>query len=160
MSRLLFVITCAVFFFCFFQVSIAAGPEGEGSFFIEENIETELQEEEEKPQFITVDVLTPEDIEAAIIFYIRDDINRKFSGLITNLNLEKIYGVTQYNKTATVYFDYSYTSVRNKENILYEKGKMTFMKFNSGKWFNAELSIYLMDSYPFSLNPDQRVKEE
>ena len=93
------------------------------------------------PQFITVDVLTPEDIEAAIIFYIRDDINRKVSGLITNLNLEKIYGVTQYNKTATVYFDYSYTSVRNKENILYEKGKMTFIKFNSGKWFNAELSI-------------------
>jgi len=135
-----------------------------GCFFIEEDIEpefkTELQEEEAEPQFITVDVLTPEDIEAAIIFYIQDDINRKVSGLITNLNLEKIYGVTQYNNTVTVYFDYSYISVRNKENILYEKGKMTFMKFNSGKWFNAELTIYLMDSYPLSLNPERRVKED
>ena len=71
--------------------------------------------------------------------------------MITNLNLEKIYGVTQ--NTATVYFDYRYTSVRNQ-------GKMTFIKFNSGKWFNAELSIYLMDAYPFPLNPDQKVKEE
>lgn len=164
MSRWLLVITSTVFFFCLLQVSIAAGPEEKGEGFIEEDIETgfktEFQEKEAKPQFITVDVLTPEDVRAAIIFYIRDDINRKFSGLITNLNLEKIYGVTQYNNTATVYFDYSYTSVRNKENILYEKGKMTFIKFNSGKWFNAELSIYLMDSYPFASNPDQRVKEE
>ena len=96
----------------------------------------------------------------AVIFYIRDDINRKFSGLITNLNLEKIYGVTREQNTATVYFDYRYTSVRNQGNILYEKGKMTFIKFNSGKWFNAELSIYLIDAYPFSLNPDQKVKEE
>ncbi len=163
-NRLLFVITCAVFFFCLIQVSVAAEPEGEGSFFIEENIEaefkTEFQEEEAKPQFISVDVLTPEDVKPAIIFYIREDINRKFSGLIMNLNLEKIYGITQENKTATVYFDYSYTSIRNKENILYEKGKMTFMKFNSGKWFNAELSIYLMDSYPFVLNSDQQIKEE
>jgi hypothetical protein len=47
-----------------------------------------------------------------------------------------------------------------EENILYEKGKMTFMKFNSGKWFNAELSIYLMGSYPFVLNSDQQIKEE
>ena len=93
-------------------------------------------------------------------FYIRDDINRKFSGLITNFNLEKIYGVTREQNTATVYFDYRYTSVRNQGNILYEKGKMTFIKFNSGKWFNAELSIYLMDAYPFPLNPDQKVKEE
>ena len=164
MGRLLFVITYVFFFFCLMQVSIAAGPEGEGGSFIEEDIEvefkTELQEEEIKPQFITADVLTPENIKPAIIFYIRDDINRKFSGLIMNLKLEKIYGVTQDNKTATVYFDYSYTSVRNKENILYEKGKMTFIKFNSGKWFNAELSIYLMDSYPFELNSDQKVKEE
>lgn len=104
--------------------------------------------------------MTPEDVKSAIIFYISEDINRKFSGLIMNLNLEKIYGITQKNKTATVYFDYSYTSIRNKENILYEKGKMTFMKFNSGKWFNAELSIYLMDSYPFVLNSDQQIKEE
>jgi hypothetical protein len=46
------------------------------------------------------------------------------------------------------------------DNILYEKGKMTFMKFNSGKWFNAELSIYLMDFYQLILNEDQLVKEE
>jgi hypothetical protein len=164
LSRWLRGITSMVFFFCVLQVSIAAEPEEKGDFFIEENLETgfetELQEEETKPQFITVDVLTPEEVEAAIIFYIRDDINRKFSGLITNLNLEKIYGVTQNNNTATVYFDYSYTSVRNKENVLYEKGKMTFIRFNSGKWFNAELSIYLMDSYPFAVNSDQRFKEE
>jgi hypothetical protein len=121
---------------------------------------TELQEEEAKPQFVTADVLKPEDVKPAVIFYIRDDINRKFSGLITNLNLEKIYGVTREQNTATVYFDYRYTSVRNQGNILYEKGKMTFIKFNSGKWFNAELSIYLMDAYPFPLNPDQKVKEE
>jgi len=37
--------------------------------------------------------------------------------------------------------------------------KMTFIKFNSGKWFNAELSIYLMDAYPFPLNPAEQVKE-
>ena len=80
--------------------------------------------------------------------------------MITNLKVEKIYGIIQENMKATVYFDYSYTSIRNKENILYEKGKMTFMKFNSGKWFNAELSIYLMDSYPFILNSDQQIKEE
>jgi hypothetical protein len=163
-NRLLFVITCAVFFFCLMQVSLAQKPGEENGFFIEENIEaefkTEFQEEEAKPQFISVDVLTPEDVEPAIIFYIREDINRKFSGLIMNLNLEKIYGITQENKTATVYFDYSYTSIRNKENILYEKGKMTFMKFNSGKWFNAELSIYLMDLYPFTFNAGQKVEEE
>ena len=59
-----------------------------------------------------------------------------------------------------MYFDYRYTSVRNQGNILYEKGKMTFIKFNSGKWFNAELSIYLMDAYPLPLNPVEKVKEE
>ena len=80
-NRLLFVITCAVFFFCLMQVSLAQKPGEESGLFIEEN-------------------------------------------------------------------------------ILYEKGKMTFMKFNSGKWFNAELSLYLMDSYPFVLNSDQQIKEE
>lgn len=163
-SRLFCVITGFCFFFCFMQMAIAAAPEGEKDFFIEEDIEvefkTEYQDEIKKPQFITADILTPENIEPAIIFYINDDINRKFSGLITNLKLEKIYGVTQANKTATVYFDYSYTSVRNKENILFEKGKMTFIRFNSGKWFNAELSIYLMDSYTIELNSDQPMKEE
>ena len=116
--------------------------------------------EEVRPQFITDDILTPKVVEAAINFYIRDDINRKFSGLITNLNLEKIFGIVQVDKTATVYFDYSYTSIRNKEHLLYEKGKMTFIKFNSGKWFNAELSIYLMDSYPFVMNFQKQPEEE
>ena len=99
-------------------------------------------------------------VEPAIIFYIKDDIYNKFSGLVTNLKLEKIYGIIQEQKSATVYFDYSYTSVRNKENILYEKGKMTFMEFNSGKWFNSELSIFLMDSYPLMVKTDQQGKEE
>ena len=47
-----------------------------------------------------------------------------------NLKVEKNYGIIQENKKATVYFDYSYTSLRNKKNILYEKGKMTLMRFN------------------------------
>jgi hypothetical protein len=163
-NKLLFVFTCVVFFFCLIQVPFAQEPGEENVYIFEEEIgaefKTELQEEEAKPQFITVDVLTPKDVGPAIIFYIRNDINRKFSGLITNLNLEKIYGVTQEQKTSTVYFDYSYTSVRNKENIMYEKGKMAFIKFNSGKWFNAELSIFLMDSYPLVFNIDQQIEEE
>ena len=146
----LFVFICVMTFFCMVQVSFAQDP-GEGSgFILEEEIEefkTELQEGEAKPQFITANVLTTKDVEPAIVFYIRSDINRKFAGLITNLKLERIYGVIQDNKTATVYFDYSYTSTRNKENLLYEKGKMTFIKFNSGRWFNAELSIFLQDFY-------------
>ena len=159
-NKLLFVLTCMFFFSCLVQVSFAQEPGEERGFIIEEELEpgfkTELQEEEAKAKFITVDVLTPKDVEAAINFYIRDDINRKFSGLITNLKLEKIYGIFQDEKTATMYFDYSYTSIRNKENILYEKGKMTFIKFNSGKWFNAELSIFLMDYYPYFTNTGQQ----
>jgi len=147
------------------QSPFAQEPQEEGTFIIEEEIKTEfktdLQEEgEPQPQFITTDVLTQKDVEPAINFYIRSDINRKFSGLITNLKLEKIYGILQEDKTASVYFDYSYTSVRNRDNILYEKGKITFMKFNSGRWFNAELSIFLMDSYPFTVKKEQQEKEE
>ena len=119
-----------------------------------------LQQEESKPLYITVVVLTPKDVEPAVNYYIRSDINRKFSGLVTSLKLEKIYGVLQEDKIATVYFDYSYTSIRNKDNLLYEKGKMTFMKFNSGRWFNAELSIFLMDSYTFALKKEQQPKGE
>ena len=163
-NKLLFVFLFAIFSFSFIQVSLAQEPGEEPPFIFEEEIDaefkTELQDKEAKPQFITTDVLTPEDVEPAIIFYIRDDINRKFSGLITNLKLEKIYGIIQEQKSASVYFDYSYTSLRNKDNILYEKGKMTFIKFNSGKWFNAELSIYLMDFYPFVLEYDQKAKGE
>ena len=163
-TRVFVFFTCAVFFFCLIQVSFAQEPVEERGYIYEEEIDagfmTGLQEEEARPQFITADILTTENVKQAIIFYIRDDINRKFSGLITNLNLEKIYGVTQEQNIATVYFDYRYTSVRNQGNILYEKGKMTFIKFNSGKWFNAELSIYLMDAYPFPLNPDEQIKEE
>lgn len=110
-------------------------------------VEEPVEEEEIFNQFITADVLTPKNAEPAIKYYIHSDINRKFTGLITNLKLEKIYGVIQEYKTATVYFDYSYTSVRNRDYIIMDKGKMTFIKFNSGKWFNEELSIYLMDKY-------------
>ena len=95
-----------------------------------------------------------------INFYVREDITRKFSGMITNLKVEKFYWIIQENNKATVYFDYSYTSLRNKENILYEKGKMTLMRFNSGKLFNDELSIFLKDIYPYFLDIDQRVEEE
>jgi hypothetical protein len=147
----LFVFICVMTSFCLVQVSFAQEPREGSDFILEEEIEeefkTELQEGEAKPQFITANVLTPEDVEPAVIFYIQSDIERKFAGLITNLKLEKIYGVIQENKAATVYFDYSYTSTRNKENLLYEKGKMTFIKFNSGRWFNAELSIFLQDFY-------------
>ena len=59
-----------------------------------------------------------------------------------------------------MYFDYSYTSIRNRDNVLYEKGKMTFMKFNSGRWFNAELAIFLMDSCPVVSLDEQEKKEE
>jgi len=153
-----------LFFFCSVQGAMAQEPGQEGGFIIEEEIEadfkTGLEKEEPEPQFITADFLTSKDVEPAINFYIRSDINRKFSGLITNLKLEKIYGILQEDKIATVYFDYSYTSVRNKDNVLYEKGKMTFMKFNSGKWFNAELSIFLMDSYTFVVKKEQQEKEE
>ena len=135
-----------------------------GSFIIEEELEgafkTELKPEEPKPRYITADQLTTKDVAPAVNYYIRSDITRKFSGLVTNLKLEKIYGVMQEDKIATVYFDYKYTSIRNKDNVLYEKGKMTFMKFNSGRWFNAELSIFLMDSYPFLIKIEQQTKEE
>jgi hypothetical protein len=126
-------------------------PVVEGGFVIEEEIEAELLTElpaaQEQAQFITSDVLIPVYMEPVLKFYIRSDIDRKFSGLIINLKLEKIYGVFQDGRTATVYFSYSYASVRNRDNTLYEKGKMTFMKFNSGKWFNTELSIFLKSSY-------------
>ena len=154
----LLVFICVVISFCLVQVSFAQEPGEEGVFILEEEIEeefkTELLETEAKPRFITADVLTAKDVEPAVSYYIRSDIDRKFSGLIANLNLEKIYGVTQEYKAATVYFDYSYTSVRNLENILYEKGQMTFIKFNSGKWFNAELSIFLQDSYRSLIDSD------
>jgi hypothetical protein len=112
--------------------------------------EEEVIEEEivrEVGEFITSDVLTEKDVEPLINFYIQSDINRKFTGLIENLKLEKIYGVLQDRKSATVYFDYSYSSVRNPEVTLFDKGKMTLVKFNSGKWFSEELSMYLKDEY-------------
>jgi hypothetical protein len=118
---------------------------------LEENIEKgSLAEIDQKPEptYVTTDILNTQDVEPAINYYIRSDINRKFSGLTTNLKLEKVYGIYQEGRTASVYFDYSYTPTRNRENVLHEKGKMTFMKFNSNKWFNQELSIFLMDSYP------------
>jgi hypothetical protein len=46
-NRLLLVIICAVFFFCLIQVSVAAEPEGEGGFFIEENIEAEFKSDQQ-----------------------------------------------------------------------------------------------------------------
>lgn len=163
-AKLLAAVLCAIFFFGLVSSPFAQETGQESSFIIEEAIETEfkteLQEEEPKPEYITSDVLTSKDVEPAVNFYIRSDINRKFSGLITNLKLEKIYGVLQEDKIASVYFDYSYTSVRNRDNILYEKGKITFMKFNSGRWFNAELSIFLMDSYPVVIKKEQQEKEE
>jgi hypothetical protein len=163
-KKLLITTLCIIFFFGLVQNSFAQETEEQGSFIIEGEIETEfkteLQEEEPKPQFITSDVLSPKDVEPAINFYIRSDINRKFSGLVTNLKLEKIYGVLQEDKIASVYFDYSYTSVRNRDVVLTEKGKMTFLKFNSGRWFNAELSIFLMDSYPFAVQKELLRKGE
>lgn len=97
-------------------------------FIIEKNIEKESLAEIDKktePTFVTTNILSTQDVELAINYYIRSDINRKFSGLITNLELEKIYGIFQEGKTASVYFDYSYSSIRNRENVLYEKGTMT-----------------------------------
>ena len=163
-TKLFAAALCLFFFFAFGQIPFAQESQPEGSFIIEEEIDqefkTELQEEEVKSQYITSDVLTSKDVEAAVNFYIRSDINRKFSGLVTNLKLGKIYGILQEDKIATVYFDYSYTSVRNRDNVLYEKGKITFMKFNSGRWFNSELSIFLMDSYSFVITKEQQGKEE
>jgi len=43
---------------------------------------------------------------------------------------------------------FTFSQEAGEEPVLYEKGKMTFMKFNSGRWFNVELSIFLVDSYP------------
>jgi hypothetical protein len=166
---ILFIIL--VFFFCITGQQLFAQEPAEEGFVIEDETQEEFQDEEgfvidEKTQeglpadeeiqieeedvfgkFILADVLNPSDAEPAIKFYIHSEINRKFAGLITNLKLEKIYGVVQENNTATVYFDYSYTSVRNRDNIILDKGKISFLKFNSGKWFNEELSIYLMDKY-------------
>ena len=113
-------------------------------------VEEEIKEKaivQEVGQFITSDVLTNKDVEPIIKFYILSDIDKKYTGLVSNLKLEKIYGVLQNDKTAIAFFDYSYTSVRNPEIILSDKGKMTLVQFNSGKWFNEELSIYLKDEY-------------
>ena len=115
---------------------------------IEGDLKTDLEEEDLRARYITSHILTPEEVRPAIVYYVQVDIHRKFSGLVTNLKLEHIYGISQDRNIATIYFDYSYTSLRNKENVLLDKGKMTFMKFNSGKWFNEELSLFLMDSYP------------
>ena len=146
-----FLLGLLVFFGIGLQQASAQEPVVEGGFVIEEEIDeelmTELTPEEAQSQFITLDYLLPEFMEPVLNFYIRSDIDRKFSGLIVNLKLENIYGVFQDGRTASVYFDYSYASVRNRENTLYEKGKMTFIKFNSGKWFNTELSIFLKSSY-------------
>jgi len=161
--KLLVAFLCITCGFSLAQTAFSQEPKEEGPAIITEEIKPEFKTDfvaEPKPQFITLDVLTPNDVEPAINFYIRSDINRKYSGLIANLKLEKIYGVIQEHKTATVYFDYSYTSIRNRDNVLYEKGKMTFMKFNSGRWFNAELSIYLMDLYPFEVQKEKLKKEE
>ena len=154
---------CLIFSFCLVHHAFPQEPEERNSSLSEERIGVELNtelEKEQEPQFITSDVLTPKDVEPALNFYIRNDVKRKFSGLITNLKLERIYGILQEDKTASVYFDYSYTSLRNTESVLYEKGKMTFMKFNSGRWFNAELSIFLMDSYPIVTIKEEQKKEE
>jgi hypothetical protein len=155
----LFALTLILFFTFMVQLPFAQEPGDEGSIIIEEEIEgelkTELPKKETQPQFITSDVLIPEYLEPVINYYIRGDIDRKYSGLIVNLKLEKIYGIQQDAKTATVYFDYSYSSIRNKDNVLYEKGKMTFIKFNSGKWFNVELSVFIMDSYPTGTPEEQ-----
>ncbi len=163
-NKLFVACFCLIFFFALVQGSYAQEPLEEGDFIIEEEIEaefkTELQEGEQKPRFITSQVLTPKEVKPAIEFYVRTDISQKFLGLIADLNLGKIYGVMQEGKTATIYFDYSYVSVRNKDNILYEKGKITFIKFNSGKWFNAELSMFLFDSYPLVTKKEQQEKEE
>ena len=174
-KKLFFAAFSLIFFFGLVQNSFAQEPEEDRGFILEEEIDIELKkeltepeqdrgfileeeieiepkkeltEEEMEPQFITALVLTERDVKPAISFYIRSDIERKYSGLIDNLKLEKIYGIIQEEKIASVYFDYRYTTMRNKDKILFEKGKMKFIKFNSGKWFNAELSIYLMDSYP------------
>lgn len=163
-KKFFLAVFCMIVFFGSSQAAFAQEPGEPGGFIIEEELpgefKTELEEEGPTPQFITADFLTAKDVEPAINFYIRSDIDRKFSGLITNLKLEKIYGILQEDKIATVYFDYSYTSVRNRDNVLYEKGKMTFIKFNSGKWFNAELSIYLMDFYVLDFKKEQPVREE
>jgi len=55
---------------------------------------------------------------------------------------------------------FNYSSVRNRDTLLFEKGKTTFLKFNSSRWFNAELSIYLMDSYPVVTTDVQKKKEK
>jgi hypothetical protein len=163
-NRPLYIFIFLVASLSLIQTSYAQDLDEDRGFIFEEEIEaeflTELEEKKSEPRFIITDILTQEDVEPAIVFYIRDDINRKFSGLITNLKLEKIYGVFQEDRTATVYFDYSYTSLRNIDNVLYERGKMTLMKFNSGKWFNAELSIYLMDSYPIVMSYEQDQEQQ
>lgn len=153
MYRKLFIAALCLIFFLGFMLQQPFAQEAgeEGGLIIEEEIEGELQAAPPKkvstPQFITSDALIPEHFIPVINYYIRSDIDRKYSGLITSLKLETIYGILQEGKTASVYFDYSYVSVRNRDNLLTEKGKMTFIKFNSGKWFNAELSVFVMDSY-------------
>jgi hypothetical protein len=76
-SRLLFVFTCIIFFFFLIQVPFAQEPAEERGYVFEEEIDevfkTELQDKEVRPQFITVDILTPKVVEPAINFYIRDD---------------------------------------------------------------------------------------
>ena len=60
-NRLLFVITCAVFFFCLMQVSLAQKPGEESGLFIEENIEaefkTELPRKIRQPPYISTIVI-------------------------------------------------------------------------------------------------------
>lgn len=160
-KKLFFLPLTLIVFFCFMvQFPFAQEPDEEVGVIIEEQIEGELQAEPtpkvSKPEFITSDVLITEYLEPVINYYIRGDIDRKYSGLIADLKLDKIYGIHQEGKTASVYFDYSYVSVRNRDNVLYEKGKMNFIKFNSGKWFNAELSIFVMDSYQEEETPEEQ----
>ena len=61
-NRLLFVFICIVLSFFLVQVPFAQEPEEESVFIFEEEIgpdfKTELEEKEQKLQFITADILT------------------------------------------------------------------------------------------------------
>ncbi|MBW2645128.1 MAG: hypothetical protein JRE23_02915 [Deltaproteobacteria bacterium] len=77
--------------------------------------------------FVTSKELSLSDVEGAVIKKLKKDI------------LVHIYGIHQKGNEATVYYQYK-RGLRSRTLL---DGRMTFVRFNSGKWFNPGTGEFL-----------------
>ncbi|MFH1673572.1 MAG: hypothetical protein ABIF87_09160 [Pseudomonadota bacterium] len=77
--------------------------------------------------FVTSKELTLSDVEGAVIKKLNKDI------------LVHIYGIHQKGNEATIYYQYK----RDLRSRTLLEGRMTFVRFNSGKWFNPGTGEFL-----------------